>query len=201
MLSKTQAELVLGSNLKQIRDCVVGAFQKYRSDYSANALVHTARSRASIIHDHMIASARATFANDKGVRIFSKRGLSLINVKDSLLLRFKKMDKEKRTRNILTQQSFLFRAQLELPGIPAELTHLEAGYVLNDLQTALDGVYITCPNGKALEWFIDLSSLAGTNVAHLPQSGAPQNTSQAPRRKRIGPKIDRKDKKDEGDKS
>jgi len=121
----------------------------------------------------------------------------LINVKDSLLLRFKKMGEDKSTRNIPTQQSFLFRAQLELPGIPAALTHLEAGYVLNDLQTALDGVYITCPNGKRLEWFIDLTALAGANVTQLPPIS---RVPQAARRKRLRPKTDRKDKKNEGDK-
>jgi hypothetical protein len=198
MISKSQAEQILGSHLKRIRDCIVRAFQKYVSDYRSVALVHTSRSRASVIHDHMIANARESFAGDDGIRIFSKSGLSLINVKDSLLLRFKKMDKKKHTHNIPTQQSFLFRAQLELPGIPAELTHLEAGYVLNDLQTGLDGVYITCPNGKRLEWFIDLTSLAGANVTQLPKPV--QQPLQAARKKRIRPRTDRKDKKDEGNK-
>jgi hypothetical protein len=197
MTSKSSAEQILGPYLKRFRDCIVLAFQRYKSDYQANALVHTARSRASVIHDHMVAFAREFFGADEEIRIFDRRGLSLINVKNSLLLRFKKLDAKKHSRNIPTQQSFLFRAQLELPGIPAELTHLEAGYVLNELQTGLDGVYITCPNGNRLEWFIDLTSLARANVVSIPRSAAPQAGAA---RKRIRPKTERKDKKDEGDK-
>ncbi len=73
MISQSQAEQILSPHLKRIRDCIVSAFQKYRSDYANVALVHTARSRASIIHDHMVAFARETFTGDGGVRIFARK--------------------------------------------------------------------------------------------------------------------------------
>jgi len=150
----------------------------------------------------MVAFAREFFVGDENIRIFSKRGLAVVNIKDVVLLRFKKLDNNKRSRNIPTTQQYLFRAQLDLPGIPSELTHLEAGYVLNELQTGLDGVYITCPNKNRLEWFIDLTPLSGTNVARLPINAnpVPAAASQAAKRKRIKAKTDRKDKTDEGDK-
>jgi hypothetical protein len=199
MISKTSAEHILRRRLKKIRDCIFLSFGKWKSGHQGNGLILTPRSRASVIHDYMVAFARDFFKDDPGIRIFARRGLSLMNIDDSLLLRFKKLDAEKRSRNIPTQQTHLFRAQLELPGIPAELTHLEAGYVLNELQTALDGVYITCPNGNRLEWFMDLTSLPGANVVPLPSSALPEAPAAA-RKKRIRPKTERKDKKDEGDK-
>jgi hypothetical protein len=200
MISQTQAEKLLGPQLKRIRDCIVRAFQKWRSDYSKNALVHTARSRASVIHDHMVAFAKEYFSGDDSIRIFSKSGLAVVNIKDVVLLRFKKLDAKKRSSSIPTRQNYLFKAQLDLPGIPSELTHLEAGYVLNELQTGLDGVYITCPNKNRLEWFIDLTPLVGTNVTQITINSTPTAAPQAARRKRIKPKTDSKDKTDEGNK-
>jgi hypothetical protein len=202
MISKASAEHILRRRIGKIRDCIVQAYGSWRSDHQGNGsdgLILTPRSRASVIHDYMVAFARDFFKDDPGIRIFTKRGLSLINIDDSLLLRFKKLDAEKRSRNIPTQQTYLFRAQLELPGIPAELTHIEAGYVLNELQTMLDGIYITCPNGKRLEWFIDLTSLLGANVVPLSPPSALPKAPAAARKKRLKPKTEHKDKKNEGD--
>lgn len=201
MISKLNAEQILGPFLSRFRDCIVQAFQKYRTDYKTVSIVHTQRSRASLIHDHMIAFAREFLGGDPQIQIFAKRGLSLVNVKDNLLIRFKKLDAKRHSRDNATQQNFLFTAQLDLPGISSELTHLQAGYVLNELQTGLEGVYITCPNGKHLEWFIDLTLLPSTKVAEFtqPKTPAPPVTEIKVAKRRIRPKKDRKDKKNEGD--
>jgi hypothetical protein len=136
--------------------------------------------------------------------ISRKRGLVTINVRDQLLARFKKLDRDKRSHNIPTQQSLLFKAQLDLPGIESSLTHLDVGYVLNELQTGLDGVYITCPYGKGIAWWIDLNDsalgAAGNVVPIAPAPIAPAAPGEvAARRQRIKPKQDLDGKKeDEG---
>lgn len=149
----------------------------------------------------MVAFAKRFFDGIEGIRISQKRGLTTINIRDHLLARFKKLDKNKHSRNLPTQQSFLFKAQLELPGIPSKLTHLDVGYVLNDLQTGIDGVYITCPYGKGLAWLINLdNSSSGGNVIRFTSSGptAPPSQDATTRAKRFKPKDSDGKKKDEG---
>jgi hypothetical protein len=176
-ISQEEAKRILEPHLAKLRDCVEKAWAEYQGAHYADVRHHhTTRSRASLIHDHIVAYARQYFQGDPHVRIFTKRGRTMANISDKLLVRFKKLDARKRSRGVPTEQFVLFGAQIDFDGIPSSLTHLEVGYVLDGLQTELAGVYITCPNIRSVEWFIDLREAVAAPAAAgttIPPMNAP----------------------------
>jgi hypothetical protein len=202
VLTKTQAEKILEPYLQLFWECVTKAWEEYVTKYAHVRQTHSARSRASVIHDHMIEFAKKFFEGIEGVYISQKRGLTTIIIRDQLQARLKKLDRNKRSRNINTQQSFLFKAQLDLPGIESTLTHLDIGYMLNHLQTAIEAVYVTCPTGKNLAWWMELNGSTkgqGTVVPIAPAPSAPHVAAAAKRR--VTPKKVSDGKKKDEDKS
>jgi hypothetical protein len=127
--------------------------------------------------------ARRILAPLKGITFLRGRGgLTLIAIGNSFLLRFKKLRENLSTSNIPTQQSIAFSEQhsLELPGMPPRLTHVNAGYVLNRMQTEIASAHITCPTGKQLVWSIDLLGTASAEIvpfAHEAHAPAKQGTT------------------------
>jgi hypothetical protein len=49
--------------------------------------------------------------------------------------------------------------------MPSPVTHIYAGYVWNDLQTAIKDIYLTCPNGKYNEWELKISAVKSPQVS------------------------------------
>jgi hypothetical protein len=203
VFTKAEAEQILEPYLQLFRECVTKAWQEYLTKYAHVRQDHSARSRASVIHDHMVGFAMRFFDGMDGVRISRKRGLVTVNIQDQFRARFKKLDKQLHSRNIPTQQSLLFKAQLDLPGIKSTLTHIDVGYVLNDLQTALAGVYITCPYGTGIEWWLDLNDYAKSGVVApivAPPAPTPQPSRATGRKRRIKPKVNSDGRKENEDK-
>lgn len=209
VISKQEAEAILGPYRKQFRDAVEKAWAAWKGEeYAAVRYLHTPRARANIIHDRMVHFLKSYFDSHPTVRMLSDRGRAMANIDDVFVVRFKKMDANKRSRGVPTRQYVLFNAQIDFEGIPSSLTHLEVGYVLNSLQTELDGVYITCPNVHGIEWFIDLrESDAATGTGQVipfpkapaPDGGSDQSQSTESRGKRFKVKTDGKEKERSGD--
>jgi hypothetical protein len=111
-----------------------------------------------MIHDLMVKHVKRRFDGSDNVRWFVRRGLFHLEIDGPLWLRFKKLDRNMRASSIPTRQalSFLNVLQLELPGMPGPVPRLTAGYVLNQLGTAIEGAYVTCPLGSEIRWFIEL---------------------------------------------
>ena len=63
-----------------------------------------------------------------------------------------------RTSNYPTQQALFFnQQQLPLPGMPPDPIYLNAGYIPDIFWSQINGIYIACPQGDDVSWFIDLS--------------------------------------------
>ena len=133
---------------------------------------HTPRTRASAVHDHMVARARRMFGASVNAHCMDQGGLFVVMLYGRIALRFKKLDDDLRSSNIPTQQSMEFCSQeLYLPGIK-RVTYLQAGYTLNRMQTGLSGAYIACPDGIGNHWHLPLDiAKSAENVVHLPASG------------------------------
>lgn len=152
----------------RIGRCIHGAVQQFIEQHATLRHEYSPRTEASIIHDLMISHARREFDSVPGITTPVLHGLFVVNINDAIAVRFKKFDKALQPKNIPTQQSigYLWQ-QLPLPGMPPEATKLHAGYVFNKLRTGADRVLITCMNGRAVRWVIDLADDLGREIVRI----------------------------------
>jgi hypothetical protein len=153
--------------LNAIYECISNALQMYDDDYTTLRFKHSPRTHASVIHDLMVDNIKKRFANDHKVNCFYKKGLFHLLVDNGdIVIRFKKLDRNLRTHNIPTQQSFNFTHQMSMFNPPA--TNLNAGYQTVGLKHR---ILITCPNShKSNAWVLELSPATTATVIQMPHN-------------------------------
>ena len=149
--------------LMAIRSSIVAGWARYEGLAPELKAIMSRVTRAGFIHDFMVEHADKAFDALHDVRRADRNGLIMYAFADSIVLRFKKLDDELTSRNHRTRQSdaYLWQ-QMEFEGLEAP-TFLQAGYVLNDLGTALEGMYLACPNGRRNLWVIQYDLRAEEN--------------------------------------
>lgn len=156
MPHRTMSELMdaLGDDLLDALDAISReAHSTYRAYDPAVLIEHDVRAQATCTYTHMVAGADRRFMSLEGVRILDIRGLKLwLFEHASVVIRFKKMDEDGRTRNYPTKQAKAFDAQLELPGLPPKPVRLTAGYLLDQTGTEFVRSQIARPSGRAALW-------------------------------------------------
>ena len=157
-ISQFDAESTLKPYIHIFKEVIDLAWNEYNDLYSVDLrLIHSARTRSSIVHDLMRHHAIRLFDGMPGVYLVIIRGLFLVDIEGKVVVRFKKLRRDRRGSNILTGQTMLFNSQqFDLPGIPARPTGLVAGYQLDDLQLHIDARLITCPDASGVAWHIDV---------------------------------------------
>lgn len=167
-MNKSSVEAALKPYLAEISRLVLDGFDDYRRDYSSVSHTHHARTRASIIHDHIFAYAKDRLLTNNAFHLIPTKVRNLLDFSGSFVLQFKKLSRRLRTSNIPTQLALDFARQKEvhcLPGIPPRLPRLAIGYVPSANWTSIDGIFLTYAVGNKLEWFIDLTGYAGDQLA------------------------------------
>lgn len=154
LITKSQATNDLGSFLPLLRGIMIGSWSDYINDYPEKLrVIHCARTRANIVHDHQIERA-SKFAIENGFQLINYSDMKVLSI-GSYAIRFKKFDEELLSSNQPTKQVLKFRDQESLPGF-SETFNLEAGYVLTESRT---DIYKTClvqPSGKGINWHLEL---------------------------------------------
>ena len=154
---KELTEKELAPHLAKVQACVLSGVEDYLTNYSSHHHLHSPRSRASLVHDHIVDRIKNAFPSN----IVVQRGLTLLFI-NGFAIRFKKFrGKRMRTSNIPTQQTLQFNNQLELEGLGRKVTHLNAGYLANEFWTDFE-CYITCPDGAGHHWFIHIPKRTST---------------------------------------
>ncbi|MBL9004709.1 MAG: hypothetical protein JNJ46_10700 [Myxococcales bacterium] len=158
LYTKDQVAEIVAPHVHNLRECVNGGWCQYRRDYSAELRkVHSARARASVVHDHIVQTAVRNLEGVPGIRVplyHSGRPL-LIEIDKKLTVRFKKLDNERRPRNIMTRQQRGLLAQATLPHIEGTM-HLVVGYELDQLQQNIAHISLLCPHPTRLSPLWDL---------------------------------------------
>ncbi|MGW4640795.1 hypothetical protein ACWEN6_19835 [Sphaerisporangium sp. NPDC004334] len=130
------------------------------------------RTRANIVYDFVVAEGKARFLGVEGVRIRQQRGFLVIHFNDRIALRFKKFrNRSLKTSGINTKQAMLFDAQtLELDIKLQPMTHLVAGYLLDELALDINKLAVTCiMNGKHFWAPIEIiAAPVGAKVGAMP---------------------------------
>lgn len=150
---KEFAEDVLSPHLGALEKIIQTGFDRYIETNDRH--VHSARSRASLIHDYIVDEAMAHFSGIHRVRCIYNSQLFLINFNGKVLLRLKKMGEGNRTSNVSTLQSSLFedQHQTEMFG---ESVLLTAGYHPNESFTEILYKVITCFSSNREQWTIPI---------------------------------------------
>ncbi len=130
------------------------------------------RTRANLIYDWMLDTARREFAAVPGVEFVEveSKGLVLMRLDEQILVRFKKFDDARRPRNYQTAHARMYNQQMSLPEIPTA-TRVYCGYRLNRFQTDIRDVSISCMSGRRVEWNIEIEP-AEQSVIRLPQTAS-----------------------------
>src|SRR5260370_20957516 len=125
------------------------AHATYRAYDPAALIEHDMRAQATCTYAHMVEAADRRFWEWDGVRSLEIRGLKLwLFEHASVVVRFKKMDEDGRSRNYPTRQAKAFDAQLELPGLPPKPVRLTVGYLLDRTATEFVRAQISRPDGR-----------------------------------------------------
>jgi hypothetical protein len=150
----TETFEALGDSMLDEFDSIVReAHAKYRTYDPAILIEHDVRAQANCTYCHMVAAAERRFLDRTAIRPLEIRGLKVWLIEHArVVVRFKKMDEDGRTRNYPTKQAKKFDAQLELPGLPSKPVRLAVGYLLDATGVEVVRAQISRPDGKDPLW-------------------------------------------------
>ncbi len=170
-MQKSDAERALRAYYPTFCALVLDGFADYITEYAATSHKHSPRTRANLIHDHIFDRAKQKLSEHSDFHRVQTKIRDLFDFADTLVLQFKKLTRNLRTSNILTQLTldFNFQREVHLPGVPATLPRLTLGYVPKTDWTEVAGVYLTYCVGRRLVWYIDITQ-AGEQTAEFPQN-------------------------------
>jgi hypothetical protein len=170
-IARDEAEDLISPSIREkLRSSIIDAFQDYNGLDLSLRLTLSATTRANFINDRMCYHVRNKMDQISGIDFVKRRGrthLIILGVKDALEVKFKKLDYNRRPRNVPTAEAseFLEQVQLEFPGMLHPITNLVAGYQLNATRTGIKGIFVVCPLGSHNHWEIEIPLTA---VAPIP---------------------------------
>lgn len=174
VISRPAAEAILSPHTAVISECLYNAWDHWSST-ELHAAVRPG-TRASVVYDYAVAEAWRLLSGREGVSLSEQRQFLCVTIDDALLLRFKKFRRGLATSGIPTGQQQLFAfQQLSIDGMPP-MTHIVAGYLLDEFQREIARAAITCSVGTQRIWTIDLPRSVEVPVFEL----TPRPTSQPP---------------------
>ena len=148
-MTYTQLQVVrmMTAFFPRLRRCIEGGWEEYRMYEPELRRRHSRRTRAAIVHDHIVGCIQRVFADVPGVIIhpYTSRRPFMIEFLGCLTVRFKKLDGKHRSSNIMTGLQRRLLSQLELPRM-GNTMHIVAGYELDKLQQQVDNVFLVCPS-------------------------------------------------------
>ncbi len=164
-----------------LADAVRGAYADWGTVLTNNpgetaGLSSTARAR--FIHDRTVQRLGIVEAAGTcdGLRLVKIHGLYVVMLRDTLMLKLKKLDVSLRSRNIPTRQTTAFAMQGSLLGDGfGTVTNAVSGYVMDPLGSDIDRIVVVCWEADHKHWEIDLLDAGedGGTVVTIPASPTP----------------------------
>lgn len=144
----------LGDQMPLIREIILSAWARLDLVPAAERVALTSTTRANMVQNWIVeeASRRLNYR-----QIVDCSGMKVFVMGGGIALRFKKLDRDGLSRNVKTGQITKFAAQEQLAGVESQC-NIEAGYVLDALQTHIESTHIVCPNGiRNICWSLELT--------------------------------------------
>ena len=197
-ISIDEAEkLITPTIVEKLRSSIINAFNDYNELDASLRFTLCATTRANFINDRMCHHARNMMEKMNGIDFVKRRGrlhIIIIGEQDSLEVKFKKLDDNRRPSNPPTVASLEFmeqkfyQVQFEFPGMLHPLTNLITGYQLNETRTGIRGIFVVCPYGSQNKWEIEIPVTA-VAPATLSSVLSRAEHELEPPRKRVVPKT------------
>lgn len=156
----TALEPIMG----EIHDIFPAALKKYNEIDPSIRAEHENRTAASCVRDHAWMAFQSAFEGRKGFHFLDVRGLTLLNIRDEVLIRVKKVDANGKHRNYQTQQQKDFdsySANKDLTGLPAEAVRVVVGYQPDIAFSEIERVTVRQTGG---EWVSQINEQGGEAV-------------------------------------
>ena len=153
--TRDQAQNDLADVAPLLDGAIRAALQRFTDEHKPQRHYYSPRTQASVIHDLMVQEARRAVAGVAGVKCMVIKGGFVLLVRQTYVIKLKKMDGRLRTKNVPTQTVIDFNnqkpLQMDLPDVPPE-THLVFGYVPHGAELLKSAVWVTCPKGRRHRW-------------------------------------------------
>lgn len=144
------------SILEACKNAIQLGFGDFAANYKHVADVHSPRTVATIMHDHIVHRVKRDVCNES-LRFLSASHRNLFILEDTVVLVFKKFNEALQSSNYPTLTALSFNLQEDLPGLPSSLPRIEMGYVPDSVGASIIGIYAVMRNGAQLHWSIDLN--------------------------------------------
>ncbi len=120
---------------------------------------------AAMVYDHFKTLMASGFHEEPSVEMVAEGRMARAFIGGKIILRFKKLDRQLRSRNIGTKnQESIYNQQFYLDGFPGRPTNITLGYVSDLSETKLAGVYFTCPRSFSTNhWMIQVGGTGNEN--------------------------------------
>jgi hypothetical protein len=135
----------LAEYLPSLRAGIADAVGKYNGYDAGLRRVHSKRSTASLIHDHIVENMARFAESAADVELRNVSNLWVLSFPQGYLIRFKKVGAAKLAAGHPTKQVKKVRNHQQLDGLPKAI-NLDLSYELDD-DGMLRAVYLICPAG------------------------------------------------------
>ncbi len=140
---------VLEPYFARISGLYAAAVKLYNEGTSAQARAeHDNRAALSAIYRHTWVGYQREFLEEKGFHFLTVRGLNVLNIRDKVVLRPKRVDANGVHTNSKTNQQRNFDSQQPLPGIPSEASRVVVGYELDPAFSVVERMIVRSPSNR-----------------------------------------------------
>jgi hypothetical protein len=146
---------MLEPHLSRMYPCFPAALALYNDIAAHIRAEHDDRAAASAVWCHIWSGLQREFSEEPGFHFLEIRNLHLLNIRDQMLIRAKKVDANGRHRNNDTPQQRAFDAQEELPGLPPAAARLVMGYQPDAAFSEVERVTVRRPLGRWVSQIVE----------------------------------------------
>lgn len=143
--------------------CFMEGFRDFLKNDARTAHIHVKSTKAAMIRNYIFNRLRIALHNDPNIRFFKQSGMDTIGIKNRVFIRIKKLKRDFRSSNVLTEQVKRLRCgTLELTGIKTKIVWLDVGYMLDATGVFIDSIHAVhpAPNRRGYDFTILISDLA-----------------------------------------
>jgi len=120
---------------------------------------HDNRAALCAIYSHTWHGYQREFADEPGCHFMTVRGLNVLNIRDILVARAKRVDANGRHANHDSKQQRDFDRQKDIPGLPPAAVRVVIGYELDPALSKVERVIVRRPMGKSTAWTAQIVSI------------------------------------------
>ena len=147
---------VLDPYLGRMEPMFHGALALHLSEVTPKARAELGvRAVASAVSDHAWAAFEREFDAELGFHFLTVRGLRVLNIRDQVVVRLKKVDANGKHQNADTAQQRAFDAQADIPDIPPAAARVVLGYQPDEAFSVVERVIVRRPKGRWVSQVID----------------------------------------------